>query len=237
MGPVGVSRCTVLHGLSRHLPAGTNADDWRASTRPRRILGEACLAARPGAIYICCLLVIAALLGCGSVTHIDVREAPSELANAETIPGKAPQALRREDRAPRKAANAPVSRSEENATMPPAAANGILADAPPIPAGEEEANLVAAPVSPAEVGHRLGGAPTAFPQEQEAASPPAPTLSETPSSVSPREESIEPAPRPACVTFVSTPPGATVVVNGRNLRGTTPLDHRSVPPGSSKVQF
>jgi formylglycine-generating enzyme required for sulfatase activity len=209
----------------------------RASTRARRrVPGGASAAARPWAIWMCGPVVLVALLGCGRVSHVNLGEAPTKLTKAEAIAGKAPQTLR-EETAPQKAEKAPLSRSEESSTMRPAATDDILADAPAMLAREGEVTLLAVPVRPAEVEDRLRGAPTALPQEQEATSPPTVVSSESPTTASPREESIEPAPRPASVTFVSTPPGATVVVNGRRLLGNTPLDNRSVPPGSSRVQF
>ena len=208
----------------------------RASTRARTVPGKASSAARPGTICVCGPVVLVALLGCGRVTHVDVREAPMELPKTETTPGEEPQTLR-EEKALQKVGKAPVSRSKENSTTPPAAASDIPADEQAMLAREEEPTLLAPPVRPAEAEDSLRGAPTVLPQAQETASPRAPTLSESPTTASPMEESIEPAPRPASVTFVSTPPGATVLVNGRRLRGQTPLENRSVPPGSSKVQF
>ena len=43
--------------------------------------------------------------------------------------------------------------------------------------------------------------------------------------------------RPAHISFLSVPDGATVRLNGRQLDGTTPLEFQEVPPGISVIEF
>jgi formylglycine-generating enzyme required for sulfatase activity len=52
-----------------------------------------------------------------------------------------------------------------------------------------------------------------------------------------RESPIVAEPSAANVTFVSTPPGATVWVNGRQLPGRTPITRIAVRPGRSSIEF
>jgi formylglycine-generating enzyme required for sulfatase activity len=52
-----------------------------------------------------------------------------------------------------------------------------------------------------------------------------------------RERSLPADPLPAYVTFTSTPPGATVIVNGKPLPGRTPVTKAAVPPVRSKIEF
>ena len=42
---------------------------------------------------------------------------------------------------------------------------------------------------------------------------------------------------PAQITFLSQPAGATVVLNGKTLSGTTPLPHQAIEPGLSQIIF
>jgi formylglycine-generating enzyme required for sulfatase activity len=52
-----------------------------------------------------------------------------------------------------------------------------------------------------------------------------------------REQSLPSGPQQAEVTFLSSPSGATVTLNGRPLSGTTPIDRLLVAPGDSTITF
>lgn len=52
-----------------------------------------------------------------------------------------------------------------------------------------------------------------------------------------REQSLPAGPREAEITFLSTPPGATVIVNGRTLPGRTPIDGLRLPARPSAIEF
>lgn len=48
---------------------------------------------------------------------------------------------------------------------------------------------------------------------------------------------VELTPLPARVSFHSTPPGATVIVNGVTIEGRTPIENASIPAGDNEVTF